>query len=203
MGVENESNKNERGITIMAIVNEETIKIEVAKELQAELIALAKLPADKMPEAMVAYNNKVVETIKTRMKAAADSVAKTAQDQIKMKDVFKAFAMDVLKPAWNKIEGFEKITSVRMFTFQVTKSTDENGIESIGEPTIILSTPKVVKAKGEGNTGSKGNPLTVNGKEYPSAAAAKAELVPDKASAQMSRPAIVSMLQGAGHTVVA
>ncbi|KKK67502.1 hypothetical protein LCGC14_2953420 [marine sediment metagenome] len=82
--------------------------------------------------------------------------------------------------------------------FGVTKLTLEVS-EETGKLLINSSGPSVKRARGGGGTGSRGQALTVDGEEYPSASAANKAFYPD--SGPLSRESIVSKLVNAGHEV--
>ena len=80
----------------------------------------------------------------------------------------------------------------------VTKLTVERSEES-GKLVINSAGPTVKRPRSSGGTGSRGQPVTVDGTEYASASAAMKAFYPD--SGPLNRDSIISKLTNAGHEV--
>ena len=87
---------------------------------------------------------------------------------------------------------------VKHLTIRIDRDTDTG--KAI-KPVVLFGEPIKARVVRSGNGGPKAQSMTVNGKEYKSASAAKRALLPDKADASMNRLAIESMLRTAGHTI--
>lgn len=171
-----------------------------ASYLDAISKAIEEAAGDPMAtaKAITAINDERKATAQKAVLEQATTANAVALEQTKAVDAFKANAADKLNPVWKELTaGFKAITSIKSFTYRVER--DENG--NLGNPVVLLGEPKRTRTASTSGTSGRGEPLTVNGKEYPSAAAAKNDLLPAKASTSMSRPAIISALTTAKHTV--
>ena len=86
----------------------------------------------------------------------------------------------------------------RLEELGVTKLTVERSEES-GKLVINSAGPTVKRPRSSGGTGSRGQSLTVDGKEYTSASQAMRDFYPD--SGPLNRDSIISKLTNAGHEV--
>jgi hypothetical protein len=157
--------------------------------------------------AMVAMVNGINKawaiTQREAAKASNDARVAEAEKYVKAVTAFKANAEDVLGKAWaTLVSGFEALPTSVAKSLTVRVLRNEDG--SLLPLTLLVGEPMKIRkpSNGNGNGGSgKAESLTVNGKDYPSASAAKRELLADKADASMNRAAIVAALGSAGHTV--
>ena len=185
---------------------QDRVKLEVMREMDEQLVALAGIKsADERLAKWQELQEAQTKTINERVKATQEAEKAKSESERQAKDAFQAHAKDLFKELWdNLFEGANNITTMSGISFQVMRQADVEGMP-FGEPTIVLGGIKqiarsVAKTVTNG-TGSRGNPLTVDGHEYPSASAAKDALLPGRAGKSMSRKAIVDSLVGLNHTV--
>ncbi len=151
---------------------------------------LTKVEANKAAELARAENKRLMEVAE---KAQAEKVAKTSGARAVLTEwLTKGVANPKLLEALASIESVLPGHIVR--------------IEIVAATGAFLIDPVKAKAPKVGGTrtgggGRAGTPITVDGIEYPSAAAARDALLPDKAGSNMSRQSITSALGTAGHTV--
>ena len=182
----------------------DAIKGELFNSMAGEFEALQKqgLKGLALVQATVALSAKVDKAAKEKLDAEVKAANERAEKQTKAVDAFKAHAQDVMDKAWNSVKtGIEHLDSVKRVTYIAERDAD-TGI--MGKPTLLLGTPKSKSGKlntGTRQGGGKSTPITVDGKTYDSAAAAKKALLPAKADASMNRASIVSALTTAGHKV--
>lgn len=180
------------------------IKAELFNSMAGEFEALQKqgLKGLALVQATVALSAKVDKAAKEKLDAELKAANARAEQQTKAVDAWKAHAEDVLGRAWGSIvAGYAKLDSIKRITYVVERNGDTG--EPI-KPVLLLGTPKSKGGKLNTGTrvgGGKSAPITVDGKVYDSAAAAKKALLPAKADASMNRAAIVSALVTAGHKV--
>ena len=180
------------------------IKAELFNSMAGEFEALQKqgLKGLALVQATVALSGKVDKAAKEKLENEVKDANDRAAKQTVAANSFKAHAEDVMGRAWNSVKGgVAKLDSVKRVTYIIERNADTGELLS---PVLLLGAPKG-KSGGlkTGNRvgGGKSAPMTVDGKVYESASAAKKALLPDKADASMNRASIISALGTAGHKV--
>lgn len=184
-------------------------KVSRVEELASELMASEAIASRiseatrlsnplEVSQAIVAIHKEVMDKAKETAKAEAEKEDSERKAQQARLDTFKANAKEVMGTAWKGIaRSFTPLTAAKSFTFRVERDSEGH----LTEPTILLGEPKRRSSGGTGTGGGRSNPLTVDGTEYPSAAAARDALLPEKKGTPMNRASIISALTTAKHTV--
>lgn len=179
----------------------EELTQEIMGSFRKEYQAAAQLDTAGMVTKIAEINAKVATQAKDRASKEAATRKETADREVKAVEGYKAAVVDAFGKVWPSLrEGFNKLESVQRLSIVV--SVGEDG--KANDPLIMVNTPtktRVARSTGNGSNGARGEPLTVDGKEYASAAAAKKELLPDKAEASMNRASIISALKTANYEV--
>ena len=111
---------------------------------------------------------------------------------------------------WMNTQAIKLVTAMReqvptkpSWIKGITYSIPRKDADTFGGATLITSggtTPRK-RNTSTGNGGKRGEPLTVNGTEYPSARAAFKALMPAGTPHQLSRSAIIKRLRREGHMI--
>jgi hypothetical protein len=192
-------------VTIADIMAKDVLAFQTGMN---EVLAKAIRDEADPTEAMNAYSAALV----AKEQAKADKVEKAKSERVEAtkgkRDALLAVASERFNLAWNG-DGTPEMPSLAGLLAEIPADVLK-GVSFIiirddkGKPTdgkVVLSGAVNAKPKNPGTAGQRGASLTVDGKEYASAAEAKRELLPAKADAEMSRTAIISALKTAGHTV--
>ena len=196
------------------MTDEVETKAPTVEELQSKVSRLTTQVAEDTKAVEAATGNfksvmksgdvdKALEAADERTKAQATLAKSTSQLKTATNAVTSAnYAQNAEKIAalheqirTNKELGLE---FVELEKLGVTKLTIERSEES-GKLIINSAGPTVKRPRSSGGTGSRGQPVTVDGTEYASASAAMKAFYPD--SGPLNRDSIISKLTNAGHEV--
>jgi hypothetical protein len=173
-------------------------------EAMQKVIVEAAGDSTKLTEGLNALNASRLKSAQATMdkeaKAKQDTLDKSKADV----DALRAHIIETVGKAWTTGKLSEQLSlipveALRSVSFRVERADDG----TVNEPLVLMGMVAVKRPTSAGNGGGNagGSPLTVNGKEFATAAAAKRELLPDKAEQGMNRASIISALKTSGHTV--
>ena len=195
---------------------------DAAVELADSMADIAKLAPAERVTAILEWTTEQSELAHSKVDAHTKTLTDAKDKRDNREKNFRDLATKMFTDAWTKVPEMAKTLltlakddahGVKGLTLQVTVHTEEKNTApdgqdavmettySLGSPVVMLGTrvaPKA-KAKTSGNGKGGGQPITVDGKEYPSARAASSEVLNDEAGA--NRDAIIKKLENAGHTV--
>lgn len=179
------------------VVTKSDIELSVTTAMDNDLVALMKLSPSDRPAAMVAFEVKRQDAIKTAYDKAKLEESTKIDSEAKARLAFQTLAMDNFKVAWAKLLGgatnLEYVTGV---TFQVMRDGETM---TYGEPTLILGGLKKLPTKGSGKGTGRGVKHTVNGTEYASIKEIKDTFKLE--TGQTSWEGVSKLLKDKGHTV--